>query len=235
MADRITNELLATLRGYDTPTVCNAIEVAQGKRGFSAFTRGTVVCPVPGDGPIVGFARTARIAGFHPADETTEATRARRMEYFRHMATGTRPAVAVIEDTDYPNCVAAWWGEVHTAVHKGLGLVGAVTNGAVRDLDSLEPGFAVIAGSVGPSHRFCHVREIGTPVDVFGLTVNDGDLVHADRHGALVIPQGVIPRLEASIRKLLATERIILEPARQEGFDIDALETAWAEFERSRT
>ena len=235
MQDKILSELLATLRDHDTPTVCNAIEVAQGKRGFAAFTRGTVVCATPGDGPIVGFAQTARIAGIHPADESPEATRARRIEYFRHMATGKQPAVAVIEDTDSPDCVAAWWGEVHTAVHKGLGMVGAVTNGVVRDLDTLEPGFPVVAGSIGPSHRFCHVRDIGTRVEVFGLTVEDGDLIHADRHGALVIPQEVIPRLQASIENLLATEQIILEPARRPGFDIDELERAWADFEKSRT
>lgn len=228
-------DLLATLRDHDTPTVCNAIEVAQGKRGFSAFTRGTVVCPTPADAPIVGFARTARIAGLQPASENPKVTRARRIDYFRHMASGARPTVAVIEDTDYPDCVGAWWGEVHSAVHKGLELVGAITNGVVRDLDNLEPGFPVIAGSTGPSHGFCHVHDIGTPVEVFGLTVNDGDLVHADRHGALVIPEEVIPKLQASIDKLLATERLILEPARQAEFDVDALEKAWAEFEKART
>ena len=235
MAARELRDLLVSLRDYDTPTVCNAIEVAQGKRGFSAFTRGTVVCPVPADAPIVGFARTARIAGLQPADESSELTRARRIEYFRHMASGAQPTVAVIEDTDYPDCVGAWWGEVHSAVHKGLGLVGAVTNGVVRDLDDLEPGFSLIAGSIGPSHGFCHVQDIGTPVEVFGLNVNDGDLVHADRHGALVIPEEVLPELQDCIETLLATERLILEPARQDGFDIDALEKAWADFEKART
>jgi len=80
-----------------------------------------------------------------------------------------------------------------------------------------------------------HVREVGTPVTVFGLTVNPGDLVHADRHGAVVVPPAVLPTLEAAIEKLFESERLILEPARSSGFDIDALEVAWQAFERART
>lgn len=97
--------------------------------------------------------------------------RSRRMDYFRSMAAGPSPSAAVIEDTDYPNCIAGWWGEVHAAVHKGLGLAGAVTNGVMRDLDVMDEGFPVLAGSIGVSHGFVHVVEIGTPVNVFGITV----------------------------------------------------------------
>ena len=232
---QISDELLTTMRHCDTPTICNAIEVAQGKRGFADFTKATMLCSAPEDGPVVGFARTAKIAGRCPSEEPPEEIRARRMGYFRSMAEGPRPAIAVIEDTDHPDCVAAWWGEVHTAVHKGLGMAGALTNGVMRDLDDLEPGFPVIAGSVGPSHGFVHVREFGTRVEVLGLSVNQGDLVHADRHGAVVVPPEVIPELGEAIGTLLSSEQLILGPARAEGFDIEALETAWAEFERVRT
>lgn len=231
----ISRDLLQTIRGFDTPTICNAIEVAQGQRGFADFTKATMLCSAPDDGPIVGFARTAKIAGRNPPNESPEKIRARRIAYFRAMAAGPRPAVAVVEDTDHPNCVAAWWGEVHSAVHKGLGIAGALTNGLMRDLGDMEPGFPVIAGSIGPSHGFVHVREIGTRVQIFGLSVDEGDLVHADRHGAVVVPPDVIPRLGAAIERSLSTERIILEPARRAGFDIDKLETAWAAFERERT
>lgn len=231
----ISPELLKKLQEVDTPTVCNAIEVAHGKRGFSNFTKGSVLHSVPGAGSIVGFARTAKIAGKKPPTESADVIRARRLDYFRSMADGPRPGIAVIEDEDYPDCVAAWWGEVHTAVHKGLGLSGALTNGVMRDLDSHEAGFPVIAGSIGPSHAFVHVRAIGTPVSVLQMTVNEGDLVHADRHGALVIPPDVLPRLGAAIDTLLASESIILGPAREPGFNIEKLETAWKAFEKART
>ena len=230
----IAPDLLARLRAVDTPTICNAIEVAQGARGFANFTRGTMLCSAPEDPPVVGFARTARIAGAAPPAEDRETIRARRLDYFRAMAAGPRPAVAVVEDLDDP-CVGAWWGEVHTAVHKGLGLAGAITNGVMRDLGDLEPGFPVIAGSVGPSHAFVHVRAIGTPVAVFGMQVAEGDLIHADRHGALVIPLDVVPRLNAAIDTLFAGERIVLDAARAPDFDIDTLLDAWARFEKART
>lgn len=231
----LSKSLLKRLRTIDTPSVCNAIEVAQGKRGFAAFTRSTMISSDPQARAIVGYAKTAKIAGLEPPSEAPDVIRRRRMDYFRHMADDLEPSLAVIEDIDFPHCISAWWGEVHTVVHKGLGLAGAVTNGVMRDLGDLAPEFPVIAGSIGPSHGFVHVRELGTPVTIFGLTVEQGDLVHADRHGALVIPPAVLPSLENAIDKLFASEELILEPARKPGFDFTALEEAWTAFERSRT
>ncbi len=231
----IPGDLLELLRKVDTPTVCNAIEVAQGQRGFNRFTRGTMQHSKPGDPAIVGFARTAKISGLAPATEPADEIRSRRMDYFRAMADGASPSAAVIEDVDYPNCIAGWWGEVHVAVHRGLGLVGAVTNGVMRDLDVMDDGFPVLAGSIGPSHGFVHVVEIGTPVNIKGMRIAQNELIHADRHGALVIPFEVMPELVPAIRSVIATESIILGPARQPGFDIHKLEKAWAEFEAART
>ncbi len=227
--------LLTLLRRVDTPTVCNAIEVVEGKRGFDAFTRGTVLCSAPEASTIVGYARTAKIAAVAPPTEAPEVIKARRMDYYRHMSSGPRPALAVIEDLDGDAAIGAFWGEINTTVHKGLGLSGALTNGVMRDLGDLPDGFTVIAGSVGPSHGFVHVREIGTPVTIFGLTVDDGDLVHADRHGALVIPAPYLAELGAAIDKLLDTEKIVLDAARKPGFDFAAFETAWTAFEKART
>lgn len=231
----MTPELLTLLRRVDTPTVCNAIEVAQGKRGFNAFTRGTMLCSDPDGGAMVGFARTAKIAALEPSPEAPEVIRARRMQYYKHMADGPKPSVAVVEDVDFPDCIGAYWGEINTNVHKGFGMSGALTNGVMRDLGDLPDGFPVVAGSVGSSHGFVHVREVGTPVTIFGMTVSDGDLVHADRHGALIVPPDVIDDLERAINKLLETERLILGPATSDGFDFEAFEKAWAAFEAART
>ena len=231
----ISEELLSMLKSLDTPTVCNAIEVAQGQRGFDNYTKRTMLSSDADASAVVGFARTAKIAGRNPPVDSPDEIRSRRMAYFEHMAAGDAPTVAVVEDVDGDGAVSAWWGEVHTAVHKGLGLSGAVTNGVMRDLGDLEPGFPVLAGSIGPSHAFVHVREIASQVSIFGMTVSDGDLVHADRHGALVIPYSVIPSLTEAIEKLMETEQLILAPARAEGFTIEKLKDAWAEFELART
>lgn len=123
---------------------------------------------------------------------------------------------------------------MNTTIHKAFGLAGALTNGVVRDLGDLPAGFPVIAGSIGPSHGFVHLRSLGEPVEVFGLKVRNGDLIHADRHGAVVIPSEVVPALAAAIGRLQQTERLILDPARTPGFDFDAFVQAWERFERSR-
>jgi regulator of RNase E activity RraA len=211
----ITNELLVLLRKLDTPTVCNAIEVAQGKRGFNRFTRGTMQHSRPGEPAIVGFARTAKISGLAPPVEPSDVIRSRRMDYFRSMASGDGPTVSVVEDVDFPNCIAGWWGEVHVAVHKGLGMSGAVTNGVMRDLDVMDDGFPVLAGSVGPSHSFVHVLKIGGQVDVMNMKVRQGDLIHADRHGALVIPTDVIDVLKKAIETVIASARYCIDPSTQ--------------------
>jgi regulator of RNase E activity RraA len=231
----MTPSLLKLLQSVDTPTVCNAIEVAQGKRGFDAFTRGTMLCSAPDEPAIVGYARTAKIAAVNPPTEAADVIKARRMAYYKHMADATMPAVAVVEDTDFPDCIGAYWGEINTTVHKGFGMSGTLTNGVMRDLGDVPSGYPVVAGSIGPSHGFVHVKEIGTPVEIFGMVVEEGDLIHADRHGAVVIPKGVIEKLEDAIEKLLSTEHLILEPARKAGFDFDTFEKAWTQFENSRT
>lgn len=229
------NALLTLLKSVDTPTVCNAIEVAQGRRGFDGFTRGTVICTEPDGGAMVGYARTASLSAIAPPTEPPEVIRARRMAYYRYMAEAPKPAIAVIEDLDYPNAIGAYWGEINTTIHKGFGIAGTLTNGVVRDLGDLPQGYPVIAGSIGPSHGFVHLKAIDQPVRVFGLTIRPGDLVHADRHGAVVVPDDVIPRLAGAIRTLLATERLVLDPARAEGFDFAAFEAAWTAFEKART
>lgn len=228
-------DLLDLLRGVDTPTVCNAIEVAQGGRGFDRFTRGTVLCSDPEGGAIVGRARTARIAALRPSEEPPETVRARRMEYYRHMAGGDGPGVAVVQDMDGAKAVGAFWGEVNTALHKGFGLAGALTDGVMRDLGDMAPGFPVIAGSVGPSHAFVHVTEVAIEVEVFGLRVVPGAWIHADRHGAVAIPEDVLPGLAAAIGRMQRTESIVLDAARAPGFDLDRFEEAWAAFEKART
>lgn len=232
----VPQDLLERLKTLDTPTVCNAIEVAQGKRGFANFTRQTMVWSDPTQRSMVGFARTATIAGRKPSDESREVLRARRLDYFRSMANGARPGLAVIEDADGMATVGAWWGEVHACAHGHVfGLCGAVTNGLMRDLDDLPSGFPILAGGLGPSHGFVHVRKIGTPVTVFGMQVSEGDLLHADQHGALVIPLEVITGLSAAIDLLHSSEKLVLGPIKAGHVSLADFEVNWRAFEKART
>jgi len=231
----MNKSLFELLKQCDTPTVCNAIEVAQGKRGFANFTRQTMLYAANGQEVMVGFAKTAKIAAVEPPSESQDVIKARRMDYYRYMAGVDGPCLAVIEDLDFPNCIGAYWGEVNTTIHKGFGVHGAVTNSVMRDLGDMASDFPVLAASIGPSHGFVHVRDIDCVVDICGMTVSPGDLIHADQHGAVVVPKVIIGELESAIQTLLRNEKIVIEPARQEDFDFDKFETSWAEFEKART
>jgi regulator of RNase E activity RraA len=223
------------LKSVDTPTICNAIEVAEGQRGFNNFTHQTMLCADVKLPAICGYARTARIKAVTPPEESKEVIQARRMDYYKYMADAAEHSVVVIEDVDYPHAIGAFWGEINTAVHSGFGLDGVLTNGVMRDLGDMQPGFQVIAGSVGPSHGFVHVLDFGQPVSFFGLKVQPNDIVHADRHGAVVIPEAVLPKLVQAIDTLLESEHLVLGPAREPGFNFEKFQAAWSAFEKART
>ncbi|WP_299656115.1 RraA family protein [uncultured Tateyamaria sp.] len=222
------------LKSVDTPTVCNAIEVAQGKRGFNAFTRGTLLASHP-EGVMVGYARTARIRALAPPTEAPDVIKARRMAYYKYMSEGPRPAVCVVQDLDVPNAIGAYWGEVNSNIHKAFGLAGTLTDGVMRDLGDLAEGYPVVAGSVGPSHGFVHVVDYDQPVRIHGLDVQPDDLVHADRHGAVVIPDDVVPSLADAIATLMRSEAIVFDAVKGKRIGFEEFEAAWAAFEAART
>lgn len=228
------NALHDLLNAVDTPTVCNAIEVAQGRRGFNAFTRGTMLASDP-DGVMVGYARTARIRALAPPTEPADVIKARRMAYYKYMSEGDRPSVCVVQDLDVPNAIGAYWGEVNTNIHKAFGLSGTLTDGVMRDLGDLADGYPVVAGSIGPSHGFVHVVDYDQPVRIHGLDICPGDLVHADRHGAVVIPKDVAPKLAEAIATLMRSETIVFDAVKGKRIGFDEFETVWAAFEAART
>lgn len=230
----MNDALFELLKSVSTPVVCDALANLHPNRAFTAYTRGTPLATAPEAAPLVGYACTAKIAGKTPSVEQPESVRERRLAYYRYMAAAPRPAVAVVEDLDGDEAAGAFWGEINAALHKALGISGVLTNGMVRDLDALPEDFPVIAGCTGPSLAFAHVTGFGTPVTVFGLDVKPGDLVHADRHGAVVIPPDALDRLHEAITHLVAAERALVDAAREPGFDITKLEHAWEKFEKTR-
>lgn len=226
MTDQLTNDDLAALRALDTPTICNALElVAPQRRGFGYTTR-PLVCARPALPPIVGYARTATIRAMHPAEHPATELRERRLKYYAHMANAPGPRIAVIEDIDPEPGYGAWWGEVNTNIHKGLGCLGVITSGSIRDLPVCAEGFQLLAGRVGPSHAFVHIEEIAITVTVHGMTVRPGDLVHADQHGAVVIPIDVARKISGAAALIARREAHLIAAAQRPGFSFDALATA---------
>ena len=219
---------LQLLTTWDTPTICNALEVVAPHRRATGFTVRPMVCLDPALDPVVGRARTAAIRAMDFPGGTSEALRQARLAYYEYVASGPGPTVTVIQDLDPEPGFGAFWGEVNTAVHKGLGSVGAVTNGSIRDLDACAPGFQLLAGMVGPSHAHVHVADFGRPVNVCGMAVRHDDVVHADRHGAVVIPPEAVKELPAAVDLLTRREAVILECARGADFDVARLRQAMA-------
>lgn len=226
----IETRIIEHLRGFDTPTICNALEIVAPERRATGFTTEPFVCALPDLKPIVGFARTATIrARQTPADPA--GAKALRVGYYEHVAAPPAPTITVIEDLDPTPGFGAFWGEVNTAIHQGLGVLGCVTNGSIRDLDVIAPEFQLLAGRVGPSHAWVHVEAIDLEVTVHGMTVRPGDLIHADRHGAVVVPPEAVPLLPDAIDLLTRREAVILKLARAPGFTVAMLKAAMAEAE----
>jgi regulator of RNase E activity RraA len=222
-------KLLDHLAAFDTPTLCNALEIVVPERRGHGYTSRPFVCAFPALKPIVGFARTATIRAREPATRPAAEMKAQRLAYYEYVAGSGGPSIVVIEDLDDEPGYGAFWGEVNTAVHRGLGVLGCITNGSIRDMDMIATEFQLLAGRIGPSHAFVHLESFGEPVTVHGMPVTHGDLIHADRHGAVVIPLGAVERLPAAIDLCARKEAPILSAARSPGFTIADLRAAMAE------
>ena len=230
----LSDAVLAALGALDTPTVCNALEAVVPQRRGQGFTTEPLVCARPSLAPIVGFARTATIRAAQPSTAPADAVRAVRMAYYAHVAAAPRPTVAVIQDLDARPGYGAFWGEVQTGIHLGLGCLGTVTNGSIRDLDQCAEGFQLLAGQVGPSHAYVRVEEVAVTVTVAGMTVRPGDLIHADRHGAVVVPAEAAADVPEAAAKIARREAVLIAASRRPGFDVEALAAAMREADEIR-
>jgi regulator of RNase E activity RraA len=225
-----TAALFDQIGKFDTPTICNALEVVRGKRFTSGFTRQRLIAAFPKLPPIVGYARTAMFRSWEPYDAA--ARKQKLLGYYEYLAQPNQPCVAVVQDIDSQPGLGAFWGEVNTAVHWGLGCVGTVTNGSMRDLDAMCPQFQCLAATLSPSHAFGQVVDFGRPVDVLGMAVADGNIVHADQHGAVVFQLGELDKLPAAIDLMARREKVILDAARKPGFGFATLREALAAAEQ---
>ena len=217
---------LNALTAWDTPTICNGIEILAPERRAIGFTVEPVVVVDRKLPPIVGLARTAMIR----AKEPPHGPAPRREDWYDYVAADGFATIAVIQDVDDRPGFGAFWGEVHTAVHAGLGVSGCVTNGSFRDIDMLAPGFQIVGGRIGPSHAHVHLIQMKCEVNVFGMLVRHDDVVHADVHGAVVIPAEVVRSLPQAIELVARREKVILDRARAPGFNSRAMREALREF-----
>ena len=186
----LTHSQLLQMKRWNTPTIYN------GWEQITALDAAAAVCNIdetrdfmPQMGPMVGYAVTVVIEpseGKHKADNPTGWS-----DYRKYIASHPGPKIVVVQDMDRPRVIGSFWGEVNANIHRTLGCVGTITDGAVRDVDEMaNAGFKALARRLCVGHAHSVPVRWGTEVDVFGTRVEPGQLIHADKHGFIVIPKG---------------------------------------------
>lgn len=221
-------ELLDQLRKIDTPTIANALELMDIRPRTEGFMRPEIKAVLPVTETYVGYAVTGVISARHRSPNALE-----RRDYYEAIEKIPAPRMVVLHDLDYPGTIGSYWGEIQGNIALGLGCVGAVTDGGVRDLKEAEAmGFPFWAKEVLVSHGYVHAVAYNVPVDVGGVYIEPGDLIAADLHGVIQIPLAAAERLPAAAEALAEQEAIVIIAAQSADVSVDALTDAWAESAR---
>ncbi len=218
----LPDEAFDALRRLDTCTVSNAIESFNVRLKNEGFVNGTVHCRFPKLAPMLGYAVTGRIRSSSPP--MAGRCYYDRIDWWRHMMTVPAPRVMVIQDVDRLPGIGAFVGEMHAEIGLALQCIGCVTNGAVRDLEAMERrSFHVFAAGVAVSHAFAHLFEYGEPVEIGGLKIRSGDLVHGDMHGVQTIPLNIAAQVPAAAERVLEEEGAVINICRSPDFTLEKL------------
>lgn len=200
---------LSVLRHYDTPTICNVIELFAVRPRHTGYMDGRIRACFPELPPVVGYAATATFrAAFERSGASSYATLAEQVRRFEEIP---GPPIVVFQDLDDPP-VAATFGEVMCASYQAFGAVGLVTSGAARDLEQVRQlKFAAFASGMICSHGYSHFVSLHTPVRVGGLAVHPGDLLHADANGVTSIPHEIAGEVADVAAEFVAAEAVVLD------------------------
>ena len=213
-------EILKKLIKFDTPTICNALEILDSTCQKKGYTKKEFFCLNKSLPPMIGFVRTAKI---YSNNNNRHITPKERTKYYKYMGEGNIPKICIIEDANV-NPVGCFWGEVQTNIHQNLGFKGVITNGSIRDLDDVARNFQMLAGSVLPSHSYIELKSVGKTVKICGEQFKHNDIVHADQHGAVIIPAKYLDKLLLAIKQVIKNEKPILDLCKNNKFSLKKLE-----------
>lgn len=201
--------ILDDLRKFDTPTICNILELFDAMPRTAGYMDARITACYPKLPPMVGFATTATFrAAAPPRSGDIYAGLAKQVE---HLSAIAGPKVVVFQDLDDPP-VAATFGEVMCTTYQAFGCVGLITSGAGRDLDQVEAiGFPCFTSGTICSHGYTQIVELGSPVRVGGLWINPGDLLHGDRNGVTAIPIALAAAVAEAGAEFMAAESVVLD------------------------
>ncbi|MGB7846106.1 MAG: RraA family protein [Candidatus Acidiferrum sp.] len=200
----------------------NAVETFDVRLRNAGFADASIRCIFKDFPPVVGYAATARVRTSVPPMRGHDYSD--RTDWWSAIHKIPAPRVVVVEDVEKRPGFGAFVGEVHANILRALGCVAVVTNGAVRDLPEVRStGFQFFAGNVAVSHAFSHIFQFGTAVEVGGLRVEPGDLLHGDEHGILKVPFEIASGILAVARQLQEKEQQIIAMCRSADFSLDKL------------
>src|SRR5262249_38084860 len=218
--DALSQDALDALKRYDSPTLANAIETFDVRPRDVGFAGMDVRSMFPDLGVMVGYAATATVRARGRPQEGVE----RSPSLWALVRSRPAPRVVIIQDLDDRPGHGAFWGEVQSTIYKALGCAGTVTDGCVRDLKEVrEMGFHFFARGACVSHAYVRLESVGEPVEIAGLTVRPGDIVHADQHGVLLIPKEIAAALPESGDRVIHREQEFISWVRSPEFDADRL------------
>jgi 4-hydroxy-4-methyl-2-oxoglutarate aldolase len=235
---RLTLEQFEALRSLDGCSLANAIEIFKVRLHNEGFVHPPHVhCIFHDLPPMLGYAVTGRIRSATPPIASSlppprTLSFAHRTDWWDYILTIPAPRVVVLKDVDASPGAGAFMGEVHSAICRALGSVGYVTNGAVRDLDAVRNmGFHFFAGHVSVSHAYVHIVDFGEPVEISGLTVRPGELIHGDRHGVQTIPKSIAVQIPEAAARLREQERLVLDFCQSSDFSLGELRQLFQKIE----
>lgn len=215
------------LRRLDACTIANAIETFQGRLRNEGFVDNSVRCLFPQLPPMLGYAATVKVRGSAPA--TAGPAYREQTDWWDFILSLPAPRIVVVQDVSTRPGLGSLVGSVHMNILRVLDCVGVVTNGAVRNIPAAEmAGFHLFAGSISVSHAYIHIVEFGAPVEIGGLKIKSGDLLHGDLHGVQSIPLDIATKIPRAAAEIVSREQEIIALCQSKDVSIEKLRAAVA-------
>ena len=218
----LNDDEFRSLKALDSCAVANAIERFHVHLRNEGYTEGELTCRFPEMPPILGYAMTLKVRSEAPPSKGNDYSH--NTDWWNVLLAVPSPRILVMQDMDRTPGAGALVGGVHAAIFKSLGCVGVVTNGAVHELSRVQPlGFQMFSGSLSVSHAYRHLVGIGGAVQIGGLEISPGDLLHGDYHGIVRVPKELASRIPATAAALRQKEEEVITYCQSPAFTIEGL------------
>ena len=228
MQTSLSRDQIKELQSFSTCVISDAIETFGVRLRNEGFATAGFRCLFKSFPPMVGYAATCKVRSAQPP--MVGSRYIERTDWWKHITSVPSPRVVVMQDVDQKPGTGAFLGVVHVNILKALGCVGAITNGAARELPEIEAsGFQVFAGRLAISRAYVHIVEFGGLVEVGGLKIRPGDLVHGDRHGIINIPHELVTELAAVARRIMEKKQQVIQLSKKPGASMEDLAQALRE------